>query len=47
MVDLDPLFKVAGAVDLFSILGRFPLDILRKNKAGVFKLGMLIHHLKG
>ena len=46
MVDHDPLFKVAVAVDLFSMLGRFPNDILRKNKAGLVKSGMLIYHLK-
>ena len=39
MVDLDPVFKVTGAVDLFSILGRFPQDILRNSKAVLFNFG--------
>ena len=47
MVDLDPLFKGTGAVDRFSILGRFPHNILRKNETGLFKFGVQVHHLKG
>ena len=46
MVDLGTLFKVTGVVYLFSLLGRFPHDILRKNKAGLFKFGMLFTSLK-
>ena len=47
MVDLGPLFKVTGAVDLFSVLGRFPHDILRMNEAGLLKFGLQVHHLRG
>ena len=47
MVDLGPLFRVTGAVDRFSILGRFRNDIFCKNEAGLLKFGVQVHHLRG
>ena len=38
MVDLDPLFKVTGAVDLFSILAGFHTIYCKRLKAGSLNL---------
>ena len=44
MVDLDPLFKVTGAVGICRLLH---LDMLRKNEVCFLKFSMLLHHLRG